>query len=1073
MSNWFTDDELQARISTLLTSTAVPRDNLGVVQTDRKSEAVRRAAVNAFLADPGLIYSAAATAVGLLSAELVGCTETVASIRALVRATMKIVAPVTDLAPLSAATSAITALDTVGTQHRALHESDAYRQFNTQSATHLRRHLSSLTNNGTVSPAPLESKRQIAELWFSLQAKVLDVYSRAGKLSLASESLSAASLPSAASSLTVAAVRRSLASLQAKLLDQTPTERLGTLREDCLALVAARAALRAVASLPEATSVLSSGAAATVIDSEHSGERAQADGLPGPYEVNALLPLTTQLGTGPERSIYLPTSSAPLFTGTRFEIYGASSTINTGNGPFTIASGTRELQIYLKKVDGGVVDGGLLLTTGSRTAAQVAAEVQSYWDDLGVGATFTATVSGLAVHFAAAGGATLLMGSGTANTPLGLTPAGGFVVQDKQPAVILGSVAGPFTITLDTNDLLLFFLRDQSGQLLQVQVKLAAGSRTTHSILTEVQDAIDALGQGAPRYGLFSDSGRVKIASSEGSGYELRMGSGTANAVLGFTTGTTSVGVDSNLELDVTLNGSPLPTVTLPAGVYSGSTLASMLATSLGSGWAVTSAGAAGSKYLVLRYVAAGSSSATVKLPASGLASYFGWLIDTESSGRGLSAADMTTKLKELLVDAVPSCVFSGSTVTRSVQGRAGSTLVFYTETGEAALTVPAAHTIRLGVATTLSVGDKVLLEDGSLWTISSKSSGYFEATSGVSRDPAPSIRYWGGADPGLLVGSRARVTGALFGAYTVDAITSLLEARVSPPPAAGLTGEATLGAEAVRLTAGADKTLTLGGAGAVLLFGAELELAQKTTWIQAPTVRRPEPGDLFDIYATSYSTPSSQLVVRQVVDTYLRLDAPLAHPQSWPSSGSPPFARVRSYKAALLEDLEQGLGAALSAQLDLRAIDEVLQRLMAHQGPTPPALVLTVLGQLDTLSAWLATVASTLSVYRVKATPAWDKLTRLLRQQGADKGLDSLEQCDFTAFFQDPCRSYSGHLSDSLSQAIRTQTPVDNRTQRGRSEVRHQAFGDDPENSFEDVEHPQTPSGSGAVGATPKTSLG
>lgn len=1067
MAGTFTDEELQAATAAILApDPGRTRDTQGRRRALSKFETTQHAVVSAFLAEPALLYSAARAARDTALTQVDALLTSFTQMRGLLRATLRFVAPLTDLGPLHAAASAALALDSGNpTQHRLL-ASSSYAQLRQFTKQHLQRTLPALRSSTSVSPAPAEAREQLAQQWVDAREVLAALQVRLLALSTSRASLSSASLPKAASTQAVQRSRQALTEMVERLDEQTPEQRLNTLRADTLTLVALRAALSSIARLPEnGTFYPLEGLVETLLDAAHPGVAASTDpSVAGPHELNELLALTTQLGAGPVRTSYLPLSPAPQLIGTAIESYDEVTALFTSNGPFTIGSGTSELQVFLHKPSGEILDGSLTLTTGvGRTSTQIAAEVQAFWTGLGVGASFTATASGAAIHFQALGGAQLLFGSGTANTPLGLLPTGGFVLHAAAAISLQGSTVGPFAVVAGVNDTLILFARDvAAGALVQVTAVLPAGSQSTAAVNAALQAALDAAGVGGLQYGLFDASGHVAFGSPVGAAYELRIGSGSANALLGFTAGQTSQGKDDNRLLALTLNGVPVALSALAAGTRSARTLAQELAAQLGAAWSVTATGAFGSQRLSFRYKDAGSSVASAVAPVSGLGTYLGLPLGVTTRGSALTSAQLAAALAPSLDVVATAEVVGGATKVRSGPSPT-SGLTLYRERGVGAVSSPAPLTLRLAVeGSVLEVGDRLRLDDGSFWLVSAVSSSYVEATGSSTPAARPGAAYDGGPLQLLLAGRRIQVAeGALRGTYTVKSQSNPLQVQVvesppvSPLAAAPFTGDAVVGSEVLRLIARSFETLTLGGPAADYLFGGSQIAQPSALWVKFTSRVAPRPGDQLQLFLSNYLQPTASYGLVQVSAGLAQLVAGVTHPQSWATQGVVPVARMLNVREQLVAALEGTLASLLSDSPRLDPFDQALRQVLAGGATTPAPRVQAALAASDPLIAWLTSVRGALAAYTVEPSEAWTRLLRLLDQQGSDRAKDLLVSCRFTEFFGLGIEgaSYEGQLASTLRAVVRTELPVDRRNQRQGSELRSQVQEDDPDTNFDDGE--------------------
>lgn len=1072
-----TEEELSGAVSALLSPFPAPtRDAAGQRPVASRFLEMQQRIASAFLSDPKLLYGLASETVARRTQEVAEAQSLLSNLRANLRASLRRVLPIQDLGPLEQAVGA--ALDLSEQPGPVLSDSEAFTRFQRQTGAHLQRTLPSLLSKGAVAPAPGEAKMLAAEGWISLKQAQVDLVEKLALLEGVRRSYLDSKLPSVSGEQVKRRVYWDMVQLRDHLQEVTPEERTHTLKADSLRILGARAALQSMGSLPEPRRYYSlKGPLVFSSDADHPAALAQTYLLPAPYEINQSGAVQVTTGELPSVSIQISTSGLPTLEGAVRESYSGATQVTTTAGPYTFGSGTKHLELFGRTSTNTLVDLSLVFAEAAGvTAAEAATQVQDYLTLLGLQAEFSATDFGGALRISALLGGLLYLGSGTANTPLGYTPAGGITVTDSASIDVLSANAGNYTVTASVNDTVVLFLRNPQNQaLVTVTVTLAAGLNLTSTVAAAIQSAIRAVGlEGS--YSSTVSSSRVRLQSlSPGAGYELQIGTGNANALLGFTPGS-YFGSDDRTSLPLYKDGFLAATVTISAGTYSARTLAADIAGQLGSNWRVLSSGAYTLQNVSIAYVGAGSSVSRIKATGPGLATALGLTVGVEIFGRPLTAQDLAQRIQRQGVGCTAQAVLP-EYVERQVATTAQVQLVAVgKEAGYAASSSPAPMTLRLAISnSTASVSEKVRLGDGSLWTVTAVTATYVEATGTMTPVPSTKVSYVLGPTLALTFGAVIEFTsGVLQGTYTirrqVDAlVVELLEPLPSTPPE--VAHRARVGYPTVLLTAREAGTMLLSGTPLSALTGSSsLTLVPLSTWVRAaetPEVLA-EQGDLLEIHTSSPFTPSETHTVNKAEGVWIRVDgAGKTLGLSYQTSGVVPFARVRSRSDALLTDLTEDLAGLLASatskegwrtEADLR-----IHKVTSSRTPTT-ASVQAALQQLDGLVTWLSSVQEALFLYSVPRSPQLERILKGLREMGADRAEDLLLDGDLVSFFsmESDSLTHAAKLSQDLRQVVRTRMPAD-ATQQGRDpRVAFSSDGDDPETEDEtsDERTPELPPG-------------
>src|SRR5206468_8479742 len=234
------------------------------------------------------------------------------------------------------------------------------------------------------------------------------------------------------------------------------------------------------------------------------------------------------------------TTAAGTVTGSAAAIVAATAGSNLGSiaGPYAVGAGTTD--VLRVKVDAGAFVAITLTAGAARTAAQVASDINN--SGLLVGGTASVSGGKLLLTSNATGAAsaitidTVANGS-TANTALGFG-AGGVT-----GTVTAGAAAGTgYAITTGANDTLAVTVDGTAAS-----VVFANGTTSSASAATQINTQLNAqLGTTGLTYAVVAND-RIQISSqTTGTGSSVVIGSGNANATLGFSAAT-NAGTAANL----------------------------------------------------------------------------------------------------------------------------------------------------------------------------------------------------------------------------------------------------------------------------------------------------------------------------------------------------------------------------------------------------------------------------------------------------------------------------------------------------------------------------------------------
>jgi len=451
------------------------------------------------------------------------------------------------------------------------------------------------------------------------------------------------------------------------------------------------------------------------------------------------------------------------------------------------------------------------------------------------------------------------------------------------------------------------------------------------------------------------------------------------------------------------------------------------------------------------------------------------------------------------LINAVPLPLVSDTTNPQHVVASrilSSGTLVF-TPGAPNSITIT---TTSLLLDAGVEVGDTLVLrgQGNTTWTVTAVTETTVTATSlstatgGVSSfevGPTFSLQEW----QTIQVS-----TGPNTGSYLVDGLGAspldiLLKARTSLPH---WIDQASFASISMPLAELGDEVLTFSSknqtiTSSVLVSGSAVPLF----FTVSPTLQRgstpfffsPKPtagglptgGDLLQLYATDYTTPSAVYTVTtvDVVSNGLILglepDVPDS-PTSWTFNAQPvPFATLRrghvvdfgSFKTAL----ESWLAKTPNQESYFSQLNRVINPLLANKNPTPTQIGDAVNGvvaiaELLSISEAQAqsvdpalTIESIFKSYTVDPVTPIDALVKTYKQKGSDRALDILLGGQFQTFFGLTVdeSSYAGTVQSTMRSVAQNDLAVRKagRPTSSNSRLRGSSFSPDFEFSKEDVE--------------------
>ncbi len=1063
----YTEQEVSQALAALLSPDPGPaRTSTGERQVTTRYQALQQSIASAFLAKPDLIYTAALVATERLQPLLQEALTRLIDLRRYLRQSVRFVDPVRSVTPLQNAAQAALDLESAKVSHlQPLSSQPAYHRFRAQTLAFLKTHLPQHVVAGSVVEAPAESRIKAAQTWVDFQAAWPALLGAVQGLAEASTSFAGARLPEAASALTRKRVRQQMALLFSRLSQQTAEERLSTAKQDMLEILAARAALESLSNLPSTSRfypltqpvVFSS-------DAAHPGvSPVLISTLAGPYTLPLPLDLTVEVpGVSPE-TFALPTSINPALEGIQSEAYTSVTLVTGIVGPFNLSPGAVELQVFLIGADGQLYDGSIDLVPGAgRTATSIAAEIQDSWTGRGIPADFLASNAGGAVRLRALSGARLALGSGTVNGSLGLPSHGGFEVVDNEAVLLRASAPGPYVVTTGVNDLLLLTFKDpNTGTYLTVSKTLSPGSRTAAVLATYIQNTLTAAGVSAD-YIPVDDAGTFQIISPTGSQYEVIVGSGSTNTLLGWSNGQKSKGADRNSELQVRRAGSAVPLFTATYGKRSARSIAQELQDFFGSSWQAVATGPYTQQRVSLRYVGTSAASTYISVDTSRFADLVGWVQQLNVYGQRLSVMDLAKGVNNLTRTLLASTTATQLATSTAYTTGDPSQLRLVKEQGRGDVSSPAPLSLHMYVSHSgLLPGEKLRLSDGTIWTITEVNSSYLLA-SGTSTLSAPilGITYEGGPDVTPIGATCVQVAaGVLQGSYTIESIVDPLTVKVSElvvfiPNGPPYSGAAVLGREYLTLAPRTPSSVTLSGPGCAKLFGTTPRTkSPQTAWLLLGEDVRPTPevGDVVILR----SSGQTSLPILRVSGRWLQVQGLQEEGASYGVRLPEPYAQVRNERQTKLEALEYVCKTFLASKYTqargLADLDQVLHKITSLPTTSIP-LLQTTLAALDPLTEVIDALIADVKEYTVRRDDVFDQLLNQLKEQGADYAIELIGSCRFSEFFalEPSSSSYAGALASSLRKFTTTNLPITAQEVASRDRLASSSQGDDPDQVFE-----------------------
>jgi hypothetical protein len=226
------------------------------------------------------------------------------------------------------------------------------------------------------------------------------------------------------------------------------------------------------------------------------------------------------------------------------------------------------------------------------------------------------------------------------------------------------------------------------------------------------------------------------------------------------------------------------------------------------------------------------------------------------------------------------------------------------------------------------------------------------------------------------------------------------------------------------------------------------------------PTVN---PKDYVEFYVSSSSTPDFTAVIQQVFsDGVVLLDRALPVGTTWAFDDSVlPYARLVSAKVSDYDAMAAIINTQLAqsdANLDAYFTDlnRFINPLKYNTNPSDLEIRSTE-NRVNDLVNVLYPISVAVTAYQPDAVPQADQLVKAFSEKGADRALDLLLSCQFSAFFglTQEETSYAGAFQKAVRDVATNDLPVHktNRLAATTSPLRSSAASADYETSTEDLD--------------------
>lgn len=1079
----YTPDEIQAVVEKLVLSTIRrPYDTLGVRRTDISFSDVQQAAAGVFLLYPMSPFYTLYLGVQRVGDLIASEVEIVESLLDALGATGRNVLPVEDVSTLFNAQAALQALASAAAQQKGatdVTKAPAYVRFTDNVGRFLGGPGQNVREAGAVVQTPQQARAAIPALLTQLQDAHEVLVGRLKSISGGMADYNGLNLPSLVST-SVLANAASLVGADADALNAlTPTERLALIRQTVLNILSVKAVVQTFSSFqPPSDFYPLEGLGRPYSDAKHLATPASATSsakdVYGVLSTNDTLVVAVDGGAA--SSIVLQHSTlaelAGFATDDKFIIGDGTNPVTLGapvplNNVLRVTYGSVSYNCALTlsaAATGAVVTGtGDTTTAGwygaggslnGTTLSIVVDGVATYTVTFAAPATASAMVTAInnvtnvagAQHRVLAStssnrlvlttqsstgvSASILMGSGTANSILGFT--GGSTVNGNSNPRTADQVAADLNASLPAGEVVAegyFFPRRFAGSL---DIPASAGPTSTWTTTAGASGSLLSLGV------VVGDVVQVMGGTNAGF-WTITAVTATTVTVSGATAAQASASVEigpKNRALRIRCVGTPSQlSGELSLQLLTDTTASKNAATTFGFPSGLVSTCAPTSMDALAADITAKSAAIT----ASVVADYDAGLIAVRARTEPTNASQVTFASLETLGAVTFGAGTADYTVTSIVAGtttQTGDVLVLRNSGIE--LVVNTINGLPATSPRQVVVGDVINGLGG-------------PGTSGTNvraefGPPVTAARYnivdiTGGPNNG-------RYIIASPGPSSLD--VQLLGAAL-PLVQSGTTYVemvASFGSRRLQLASKLPTTQSRIQVTALdTLFSLAVDNYGTTPWFQLPSLPRGlQTGDVLEVHDTVYNTPSGEHIVGSV-DTSLALlgiSPEIGSSVTWQFTPQPPpFARLRAGTMNTFMSLKTQLDLWLARDVNQASFftnfNRLVNPLLVNQSPTA-VQVGTAVGELKRFYAYLQATAATaagistgqaldsiLKTFVVEPVDAVDVLLRVFTEKGSDRATDFLLSGSFSAFFNLSVdgASYSGAFQEATRDVARNDLPV------------------------------------------------
>lgn len=1023
----YSDDEVLNVVDQLVRS-SVRRDydDLGVRRTDTTFSDIQEVAASVFLLYSRTPQYLAYLAANKIRGNLASIETTVQELLTRIAVLRRRSLPVNDLSSLVNAKVALFELETAGTS--SVQNSPAYKRFDNNLARFLDRVGSNVKLNGDIVPTPEQARTEISSYVTTLNTQATELERLVQAVTEAVSNYNQVDLAKYGKSV-ITNARTLLDATITSFAEATESGKLALLRDAVLKIAAMRGVVRDYGTFLGVSPVVLTGTASPFSDSERAALGATLECQEGPYKL--------VFGTKEDDS-----TTAFRFTvdasgdGTRYN--GAATSSNVApDTVFTRASGSF--------LDDGVLAGDLVDITGGASVGEMRR---------------VTTVTALTLT--CTGPALLAVGAVTIRV---VRSSSLLYLQSSIYAKLEGQVAQPFVITAGTNDNLEVSF---DGGTTVVDIPLTAG---TSQLASDVVADIDAVlnGYGFKGEAYFSPLYFEGVVNT--SGNDLSMPFGNFPTLF-------SIGD----EVDIYFGPNATTTRTITALSPSPTSYNSI---TVDGGALLTSTedrirvGPAARKVRIvpMDLSTAIDNRSTIKLvTGSEVERNAGFTLglygELTSYSRPTDAEDVATYINRgtSLITASTKQAVRLSSVLLRTDTASVLRLVAYKQrtTASYGSGTNVTFTLDEDVVSGVVVGDEIAVregyEPGTAGVITAVGTNTLTANMLSSLTAASGVLIEVGPTNAIEQDDIIEVdSGVNAGRYYVDIIGTpsfdlTLRGATVPQVSDGfnqplfMTGSVyrealTVSSKSKSISSSVESYDNLG----VFFDTTGFHRATATTqYLQLPTTKGVEEGDLLELYTTGSVTPDITAVIETVFDDgvvglAVALDATVSYTMAEGRPQSPPSAVLRKEQHynfdAFKDQLDAWLAKAPWSNLSsyFTDLNRYINPLLVNENPTDTDVssaenrVKDLSGTLTIASATIAnkptleSLEAIFDTYSVNRVHEIDAMLKTLQERGADRASDLLLECQFTTFFGLSLEevSYGGAFQKAMRDVMQNDLPV------------------------------------------------